>query len=396
MVFLIVMLKNMLNKFYVITKNTIPSSLKLEYENIQISHNIYRFKFTCIILFAINVFLLFFAPKLNNKAVISGNIISILFIIASVVFYILLYNIDKITNKIRFKWYFCYSFVYVICIIQFLNIINVTINQQPSFPFILAINLLVILPDFKPKCTVTLIILIYLSSLFVQISYLPITPLSIIKIINISVFTLICIITNIFLYKKDVRVFLNEIKLKEMNEHFALLSTIDELTELPNRRAFNYFYDNIWIHCKRLQLPLCVIMIDIDYFKKYNDILGHIEGDKALQAVSKCLKSCIKRDTDFIARYGGEEFVCIIPYIKYDDAYRIIEKILKSVEQLKIIHPHKADSYLTVSIGATLISLNNHTVFTNKDTVLESADKALYEAKNTGRNKIVFYDIEKC
>jgi diguanylate cyclase (GGDEF)-like protein len=130
-----------------------------------------------------------------------------------------------------------------------------------------------------------------------------------------------------------------------------------------------------------------VLLIDIDYFKKYNDSLGHLEGDKALIAVAQCLKNSLKRETDFVARFGGEEFVCLLPFIEKDEAYDFAKTLVQNIENMKIHHPvSNVSNYVTISAGmAYTIPDNNN----SSGQLLDEADKALYSAKEAGRNRAV-------
>jgi len=176
-------------------------------------------------------------------------------------------------------------------------------------------------------------------------------------------------------------------KLTVANEKLEALSTTDELTKLNNRRSFLEYINLIWKQNHRLNLPVTILMIDIDYFKKYNDSLGHLEGDKALIAIAGCLKDNIKRETDFVARFGGEEFVCVLPFIEKAEAFEFTKTMVQSVEDMKIPHPmNLCSKYLTISVGmasAVPDGDNSHIQ------LLDEADKALYSAKASGRNRVV-------
>jgi len=175
--------------------------------------------------------------------------------------------------------------------------------------------------------------------------------------------------------------------LVSVNERLEELSTIDELTKLNNRRSFMEYMDIVWKQNHRLNLPITVLMIDVDYFKKYNDSLGHLEGDKALVAIAQCMKNHVKRETDFVARFGGEEFVCLLPFVKKDEAANFAKTLVENVEKMKIPHPMSDHSqYLTISAGAASIVPNDNNSQTQ---LLDEADKALYIAKKSGRNRVV-------
>jgi diguanylate cyclase (GGDEF)-like protein len=175
--------------------------------------------------------------------------------------------------------------------------------------------------------------------------------------------------------------------LASANEKLKALATTDELTKLNNRRSFLEYTDLIWKQNHRLNLSVTVLMIDVDYFKKYNDSLGHLEGDKALIAIAQCLKDHVKRETDFVARFGGEEFVCLLPFIKKDEALEFAQTLVHSVEDMKIPHPASLHSkYVTISVGMASAVPNDNN---SHSELLDEADKALYSAKESGRNRVV-------
>jgi diguanylate cyclase (GGDEF)-like protein len=127
-------------------------------------------------------------------------------------------------------------------------------------------------------------------------------------------------------------------------------------------------------------------MIDIDFFKKYNDLLGHLEGDECLKKIASTLGRHLRADMDLIARYGGEEFVAVLPETSTVEARKVAERIRRDIESLRIPHPSSPVSrYVTVSIGvASMVPMDN----LKKEVLLNMADKALYIAKNKGRNRI--------
>jgi diguanylate cyclase (GGDEF)-like protein len=184
------------------------------------------------------------------------------------------------------------------------------------------------------------------------------------------------------------------IKLSEINkqllceiERLEALSITDELTKINNKRSFLEYMNLIWEHCKRLRLQLSAVMIDVDNFKKYNDSLGHLEGDKALIAIAQCIKNQLKRETDFAARFGGEEFVCLLPFIEKNDAFVFVKTLVQSVENMNIPHPKNEHSkYLTISAGMAHIVPNDNNSSTQ---LLDLADKALYATKKSGKNRVV-------
>lgn len=174
--------------------------------------------------------------------------------------------------------------------------------------------------------------------------------------------------------------------LRESNRQLAELSTIDGLTGIANRRHFDELLEKEILRCKREGKPVSLLMLDIDFFKEYNDEYGHLKGDECLQKISQALQQKIKRPGDIVARYGGEEFCIITPATGQDGAFQLARQIQQGIEQLGIYHG-KSDvaSNVTVSIGiATLLPTDT----CNSREILSAADTALYEAKKAGRNLI--------
>ncbi len=168
-------------------------------------------------------------------------------------------------------------------------------------------------------------------------------------------------------------------KLKEMTMR-------DELTLLHNRRSFNKVFWKEWSNALRAKTPLTITICDIDFFKKYNDTLGHQAGDACLQQVAQVLMNILKRETDFVARYGGEEFVFILPVTYAEGARWLMEKLREHLAEAKIEHPASdVSEYITLSIGVASCIPSNKEKFE----LIKAADIALYQAKAQGRNRTV-------
>lgn len=182
----------------------------------------------------------------------------------------------------------------------------------------------------------------------------------------------------------------HQIELKRKNESLEKLSMNDGLTHIRNRRYFDEYYDRLFKEMTREGGVAVVMMIDIDYFKPYNDNYGHGEGDKCLVKVATALKASLKRPSDFVARYGGEEFVVVLKNIGFDGAQKVAYAIKEAVEALSIEHRYsKVAPIITISVGVAFRGLScDHT----KESLLKKADEALYEAKAQGRNRVVAYE----
>lgn len=175
--------------------------------------------------------------------------------------------------------------------------------------------------------------------------------------------------------------------LEEANEQLKILSEVDELTQIPNRRRFDEYLASEWGRHLREKNKLSVIMCDIDFFKYYNDAYGHQAGDECLQRVARAIHDCCSRSSDLVARYGGEEFVLILPNTALKDATTVAERIRTSVKNLKIDHKNSAiEKYVTLSLGIAS-TLPGHN--TSAKDLVALADKALYEAKEGGRNQCI-------
>src|SRR5690606_29147419 len=176
-------------------------------------------------------------------------------------------------------------------------------------------------------------------------------------------------------------------QLQEQKNYLQSLAFIDGLTKVANRRSFDETFNIEWQRCMRNARPLSLLMIDIDFFKGYNDLYGHQQGDECLQQVAAALHSKIKKNHDLVARYGGEEFVCLLSDTNAEQALQIAQRLRRSVERLELEHQASSVSaVVTVSIGcATMTPVAQQ----DRAKLLLCADHALYDAKRTGRNQVV-------
>ena len=176
--------------------------------------------------------------------------------------------------------------------------------------------------------------------------------------------------------------------LRHLNLKLEQASYTDSLTTLYNRRYFNVVYEREFKRALRSGKPFVFMMLDIDFFKQYNDTYGHLQGDQALQAVSRTLKSTFKRPGDYPFRLGGEEFGIILTDTDCKNARLMGEKVRANIESLKIEHKgSKILPTLSVSIGGICIV---PTALMGDDALIHAADTNLYAAKERGRNQVVF------
>ena len=183
----------------------------------------------------------------------------------------------------------------------------------------------------------------------------------------------------------------NYLDLKIKNDMLEKLSMYDGLTNIRNRRFFDETFEKTFSEIKRDKKSLAVLMIDIDFFKPYNDNYGHGQGDETLRKVAKALEKTIKRASDFVARYGGEEFVILLKDINKDGVEAVANNLLNAVRELKITHEFsKIENYVTVSIGVSYYNSNSDVT---KLELLLKADETLYNVKNSGRNNFAILEV---
>ena len=180
----------------------------------------------------------------------------------------------------------------------------------------------------------------------------------------------------------------NQIKIIEQLRTIERLSMLDQLTDLPNRRSFENRLNAEWGRALRENLPISILVIDVDRFKIYNDTYGHQQGDIALQAFAKIFTQALKRPSDFAARWGGEEFIVLLPNTDLNGALEIAEQIRKITEETEIPVLGGPSASITVSIG---VSVRSQGCAGTLDEFISGADSALYDAKKNGRNRVCYF-----
>lgn len=177
-----------------------------------------------------------------------------------------------------------------------------------------------------------------------------------------------------------------ERELERLTAELQELSHHDGLTGVPNRRWLDATLEKEWKRALREEKPLSIMITDIDFFKNYNDSLGHLQGDSCLKGVAECIRRSIRRPADFMARYGGEEFMVVLPDTTSKGAQSVAVLIQYNLERSDIAHPASTISdRITVSTG---IATATPSADSNPQDLVALADKMLYQAKNKGRNRI--------
>jgi diguanylate cyclase (GGDEF)-like protein len=185
----------------------------------------------------------------------------------------------------------------------------------------------------------------------------------------------------------------NHIALKLQTDALKRLSFMDELTQIANRRRFDDMLHNELQRAARQQHELSLLMLDVDYFKLFNDHYGHGLGDKCLTRVAQAMQAAVNRPTDLLARYGGEEFVVLLPQTDLEGARKVAESLRGAIAAMQISHAHSpAAEHITISIG---VACNTQSETNSAAELLKLADQALYLAKQSGRNQVKSWQHKK-
>ena len=180
---------------------------------------------------------------------------------------------------------------------------------------------------------------------------------------------------------------------RQAQDELQRQATRDGLTGVANRRSFDDTLNNEWRRASRESRALSLLMIDVDFFKRYNDAYGHQGGDECLRRVAAAMSGVVKRTSDAVARYGGEEFAILLPATEPGGALIVAERIREAVEALKLPHSgSEVAGHVTVSIGVASVLASNAGV---PASLISEADAALYRAKHEGRNRAVLAPPQK-
>jgi diguanylate cyclase (GGDEF)-like protein len=255
-----------------------------------------------------------------------------------------------------------------------------------------AIIAIAVTPFFKPATFFTIYTAVHTAFIILIPHFQKPGARTFGSIINSTAFVAISMAIAYMRFKKQGDDFISEKIIQEKNEELRRinmelekLSQTDALTGICNRFVFDRTLESEWNRCKRQFSPLSLIMVDIDFFKKFNDNSGHQEGDECIRRVANALSACARRSSDTVTRYGGDEFAVILPDTDEQSAWELAEQVRKMVENLDFSSKHSISKKMSISIGlCTVVPSCKSSI----DEFIRSADKALYEAKKI-RNHIV-------
>jgi diguanylate cyclase (GGDEF)-like protein len=369
--------------------------------------NITRGKIASITIIALEVMMLIASLIIKRdsflkKPDIYYGVMYILLLIFMII-YLLIFN--KLENSIT-EYGTSIRFVQVsyISFILFWSLGISLLDQFSSGQIIVytvAIIVIAVTAIFKPV-TLLLVYLITHASFLVLLPYFQKSNEMLFgNYVNGTSFLIISWAISCTMYRKQVNNFNNEkviheksdeLKqvnkdLKEANQKLEKLSQTDSLTGIFNRYVFETILKSEWDRCKHHFIPLSLIMIDIDFFKAFNDNYGHRAGDDCIRQVSGALSACARNPSDIVSRYGGEEFAVILTYKEKESVLEFAEQLRKKVEQMAIPHMYSSISkYITISLGVyTLIPSDESSI----EEFIRTADKALYQAKKERNNIVV-------
>lgn len=271
----------------------------------------------------------------------------------------------------------------------FSALLTATTATAQGFTYLYIINVLLtasflILPYFA-------IVVVMIPSMTILVYAALTTPEGIltqygtmINIIAVSSFAIVIAHTNYCLWSSR---YVDRQTIETQNKELHLLSSLDGLTGIPNRRHIDFHMDQSWKMAQDRVSPFSLLMVDIDHFKRYNDFYGHIKGDHCLISVATCIQKTLYKDAYHVGRYGGEEFLVLLPNTTFDEAKEVANRVKTAIYNLKEVHEMSSFEYVTVSIGVAYSENLNHV---SKNELIDQADRALYQAKLNGRNQIAF------
>ena len=187
-------------------------------------------------------------------------------------------------------------------------------------------------------------------------------------------------------HQREKELLAANVRLEAANRELERLAAVDPVTLVANRRSFNETMGRVWRSAARHSLEVSLLMVDLDFFKPYNDRLGHPAGDECLKCVAKALRAALLRPDDFLARYGGEEFAVILPRTGVEGACVVAERTRRHIHELGLLHPASPIArQVTISQG---IACQVPQYGSSSGLLLQMADRALYKAKESGRNRV--------
>lgn len=286
---------------------------------------------------------------------------------------------------------FAFTFAAMLCCIFASGITVYNVSTDTSTLVYIVVVLLIGAFLFLDSASFMIIVVPGLVTLYVGLFSRTIEPSRLITVlVNITALHFFAGMIALFNLKMKERQFESDRSLAKLNNELKALSELDGLTGLPNRRKIDETFEFWKAVYSRKPDSLAVMMIDVDFFKDYNDSRGHLAGDDVLKTIAVLIRNCLYRDADFVGRFGGEEFFLILPGISRLGAFTIAERIRLAVQDARIVYDGKQAKTITVSVGVAFSEMCSREAF---EPMISLADASLYEAKQGGRNCVVIQDI---
>ncbi len=388
----------------------VHKSIEQEISDINIQRMFYL-SIVAVPVHLVHMIMFYMKPELSSefelawrKGIISVHGFQVFFM--SLLFFLLIYFKNK---KIPLKFYRVLQHFFIIYFI-FLGVVIVSIDQYVTTnitPYILVLLIVGILFLINPLQGLVYYTISYIA-FYIGVGILQMDPAIVLtnRVNGISA-SAVAYLVSFFLWNANQKNVLqnrkilsqqdelekNNITLARINEKLEKLSTIDDLTGIYNRRFFNLALEREFHSHRRSGQPLSILMGDVDYFKNYNDALGHQAGDLCLKEIANALEASLKRSADVVTRFGGEEFALILPDTDERGAWLVADEIHRKVAELNIPHPAShSERRVTMSIGIACIRKPGTDESASK--LLKRADQALYNAKENGRNRTEMYSPE--
>lgn len=384
---------------------TVPDCYKKDFDDGINKINVARAKLTALLFIVIEIMLL------TATFIIKKHVFT-----APTLYYIMMYMLMLITMAIFLPVFIWFSkdisshktgikvagilfSSFILCWCAGISLLD-QLESGPIMVYIVAVIAIAVTPFFNPLVLLLMYLPVHLAFLVMLIYFHRYSGIPFGNIANSSTFVIISWAISSMRYKSQVTEFFAQktieeknielekinLELQEANQKLSELSRIDGLTGIFNRFMFDRTIQSEWDRCKRQFQPLSLIMIDIDFFKSFNDNYGHLAGDDCIRKVAGILSACVSRASDTVARYGGEEFAVILPFTEKVNAQALAEQMRNEVEKLAI--PHTCSSIsnrVTISLGVHTVTPSNNL---SVEDLIKIADQALYQAKKS-RNHVV-------
>jgi diguanylate cyclase (GGDEF)-like protein len=357
----------------------------LAYQSWAMFENIQRLKLFAWVGSSINIAIILLGANVYGTSDFATleSIFRFLWVIASLTFILCVgrvKNPDGVNETSR--WLF---FVAASLSLVFSMLITVTYDSDQGYTFLFIINFLLTstllyLTFFEIFCVAAPSFVIFFIAVFDSRLGHSLEIESIINIVAVSVFALAVSQMNFF---SELAKFKLQRIVSEQNVELRSMAEIDELTGIANRRKINQYFSFVRTNAQRAGVPIALIMLDIDFFKAYNDTYGHPKGDQCLRDIVRIVTAVLQRRADFWGRYGGEEFLIILNDATEEDAQVLAEKILLAVFDADLHHQLVPLGRVTVSMG---IAVQWPGEELTAEALISRADAAMYQAKENGRN----------